>query len=149
MNYFPEGKKGIWLCVETITLLGAYGHRFFVEKSTIQHTTAEVAENMRKAMKSGIQPESPWPRRSRLVTEYPEKVVPDMQDIPGPLYKPPKEVSNCSICQWKEGDCRPYSDKSDHLLSFYMCQAQGLEDAGDCYNSDECKALFQPEKEKE
>ncbi|NIA29471.1 MAG: hypothetical protein GWP06_06110 [Actinobacteria bacterium] len=53
------------------------------------------------------------------------------------------QTPNCEICKWKIDGTRPDQDDHNHLNLFYMCAAQGLEYADECYNSIECKALFE------
>ena len=70
-----------------------------IQREGCQIGETDLEEVVERVRANGIKPANinPWPRRSRLVTEYPES----------PPCKPPREVPNCSICQWKEGDCRP------------------------------------------
>jgi len=46
------------------------------------------------------------------------------------------KTPNCSLCTW--------NDKNE-----LFCKAQGYNDQRDCYNSKECKKLYEVKEEKE
>ena len=99
-----------------------------------------------------VKKKSITPRRS-LITDYPDSPVPNMRNIPPApqkeaylktdypeLAKAVFPTPNCSICKWCEFQGLSYP---------VQCQCQGYKKSVDCYNSAECKALFEIDKEPE
>lgn len=98
-------------------------------------------------------------RGNNPVTGAPERIDPEkekryqqlMDELNPPLEKwetANTQTPNCAICRWKVEEIRfielGKDEHNDEL--FYMCSAQGLQDADECYNSDNCKALFKVEE---
>jgi hypothetical protein len=61
----------------------------------------------------------------------------------------PIKTPNCSLCRWKEEEMRFYqvSPFKHFETKHYMCNTQGLKDCDECYNTQECKALYQPDND--
>lgn len=60
-----------------------------------------------------------------------------------------KQTPNCAVCRWNLEQSFTLNNNFDKQFKKSCCSAQGFKDFGDVYNTEECKALFDPVKVKD